>query len=67
MNMTPRFYFNIGENMCASENWLVEYLQGEYPSPILSEEEILYELHTRREFHGWFECEISNDIFEAFC
>lgn len=65
--MENHFYFNIGENTCASENWLVGYLQREYPSPALSEEEILYELHTRREFHGWFECEASDDIFDAFC
>lgn len=64
--MENRFYFNIGENVCANERWLVEYLQQEYPSPILSEEEILYELHTRREFHGWFECGVADDIEEKF-
>ncbi len=62
--MTPRFYFNVDENTCANESWLVSYLHRMY---CIDEDEIINELRTRREYYGWYECSVSNDIFEEFC
>jgi hypothetical protein len=64
--MDIRFYFNIGLNLCADENWLIEYLRKyEDQFALYSEEEIREELRTCHEVCGWYECEVSNTIEEA--
>lgn len=62
--MEERFYFNMDENVCADEGWLIEYLHIQNPD--LTEDEIENELHSCREFMGWYECQVSNSIFEKF-
>ena len=58
-----RFYFNDDENICMTEDDLIEYLceitewEPEY---------IREELHTCREYYGWYECKVSNTIKEKF-
>ena len=58
-----RFYFNDDENVCMTEDDLIEYLceiiewEPEY---------IREELHTYREYYGWYECEVSDTIKEKF-
>ena len=59
-----RFYYNAGMNLCAEENWVVEYLvENDYCA---NEEEALEGLHHKRVFYDWFECEVSNTIEEKF-
>lgn len=65
MNMTPRFYFNADENVCASERWVIQYLHIQNPD--IDEDEIEGELRSRREYFGWYECQVSDDIFDNFC
>lgn len=62
--MEERFYFNMGENLCADERWLIGYLHIQNPD--LTEDEIENELHSCREFAGWYECQVSNSISEKF-
>lgn len=62
--MEERFYFNMDENVCADEGWLIEYLYIQNPD--LTEDEIENELHSCREFMGWYECQVSNSISEKF-
>lgn len=58
-----RYYFNIGLNLCADEAWVADYLfvSGQVDSRELA----LAALNEKREFCGWFECEVSNTIEEA--
>lgn len=63
--MTPKFYFNADENVCASEHWVIQYLHIRNPN--ISESEIGSKLHSRREYFGWYECQVSDDIFDEFC
>lgn len=63
--MTPKFYFNTDENVCASEPWLIQYLHIQNPD--IDEDEIEGELRSRREYFGWYECQVSDDIFDNFC
>lgn len=62
--MKNAFYFNLELNTCATENWVVDYLfynMGvEY-----SRKQIREALHSKREFFGWYECEVSDDICEV--
>lgn len=62
--MDTKFYYNYSLNLCAEEEWVVEYL---LINDVLSDdrEEILKGLHTCREFRGWYECEVSNTIADA--
>lgn len=57
------FYFNVDYNKCMDEDSLVEFVQD---IADVEEEDIREELHTRREFCGWYECEVSNAIQEKF-
>ena len=59
-----RFYYNSELNICAEEPWVVDYLY--YDGTVNSREEALKELRTKREFYGWFDCEVSNTIAERF-
>lgn len=56
------FYYNLGTNVCAEEEWVVEHLviNGE----VETEEEALVGLHSCWEFCGWIDCEVSNTIEE---
>lgn len=62
--MDGRFYFNMDENLCADEDWLIGYLHEQNPD--LAEDEIEDELRSCREFEGWYECQVSNSISEKF-
>ena len=59
-----RFYFNDQIDVCAEEPWVVGYLVDN--GFCENEAEALEELHTRRNFHGWFDCEVSPAIEESF-
>ena len=57
------FYFNDQIDVCAEEPWVVEYLiENGFCE---DKDEALYGLHSRRNFHGWFDCDVSATI-EAF-
>lgn len=58
------FYYNPGMNLCVDENWLVEYLV--IIGVVENEDEALVGLRSCREFHGWFDCEVSNSIADKF-
>lgn len=58
-----RFYFNADENICADEDYVVECLQEDTE---WSCEDIREELHSCREYYGWYECEVSSAIKEKF-
>lgn len=60
-----RFYFNINENCCADENWVIEYLLNN-EEEVHDWEEAYEGLRTYHEFYGWYECEVSNTIEEKF-
>lgn len=55
-----KFYHNKHTNITAEEQWVADYL---YQSgQVESREEAIEELQSRREFCGWYECEVSNTI-----
>jgi hypothetical protein len=56
------FYYHLGENLCAEEKWVAEYLVNN--GEVETEEEAIVGLHSCREFHGWIDCEVSNTIEE---
>ena len=58
-----RFYFNVDENGCMTEDELIEYL-----CEITEWEpgDIREKLHSCREYYGWYECEVSSAIKEKF-
>ena len=58
-----RFYFNYDENVCTTEDDVIKYL---CEITELEPEYIREELHTRREYYGWYECKVSNAIKEKF-
>lgn len=62
--MEEKFYFNMDKNLCVDEEWLIDYLHIQNPD--LTKDEIENELHSCREFLGWYECEVSNFIAEKF-
>ena len=56
-----RFYFNMGlGGLCAEEDWVVNYLVD--CEEVEDEDEAIYNLHTKREFAGWFECDVTDSI-----
>ena len=56
------FYYHLGKNLCAEESWVVGYLiENGYCE---TKEEAIDNLHTCRNFGGWFDCEVSNTIYE---
>ena len=59
-----KFYYNADMNICAEETWVTDYLF--ISGKVESREEALEELREKREFYGWFECEVSNTIDERF-
>ena len=59
-----KFYYNADVNACAEEPWVADYLF--YGGFVESREEAIEELRTKREFYGWFECEVSNSIYDSF-
>ena len=63
--MTPKFYFNADENVCASEHWVIQDLHRQNAD--MGEDESEGEVHSRREYFGWYECQVSDDIFDNFC
>ena len=58
-----KFYHNSGVNITAEEDWVIEYLieSGQAENRTEAREE----LRGKREYCGWFECEVSNTIEEA--
>lgn len=56
------FYYHLDENICAEEKWVAEYLVNN--GEVETEEEAIIGLHSCREFCGWFDCEVSNTIYE---
>lgn len=60
--MDNTFYFNSDSNICATECWVIEYLF--YMGVDDSRENIKNELRSKREFFGWYECTVSDDIYE---
>ena len=56
------FYYHLGKNLCAEESWVVAYLIENTDSD--EEATIIQALRSRREFYGWFKCEVSNTIYE---
>lgn len=61
--MIQRFYFNVDENLCVNEDWLVDYLHRLYS---IDKDEIISELRSCREYFGWYECSVSSDIWDKF-
>lgn len=58
------FYYNMDINCCADETWVSDYLYND--GVVESREEAIESLHTKREFYGWYDCEVSNTIAEKF-
>jgi hypothetical protein len=58
-----RFYHNININVTAEEEWVADYLYQSGQAE--SREEVVEELQSKREFCGWYECQVSNTIEEA--
>lgn len=58
-----KFYFNEDENTCMDEDSLISYLNDLYGD---SKEDIREELHSRGDYYGWYECEVSDTIKEKF-
>ena len=58
-----KFYHNNGLNLTAEEEWVADYLylSGQVNNRAAAREG----LETKREFFGWYECEVSNTIEEA--
>ena len=59
-----KFYYNIDTNFCAEETWVADYLYND--GMVESREEAIEALRTKREFYGWFECDVSDTIAENF-
>jgi len=51
-------------NCCAEETWVSDYLYN--GGMVDSREEAIEALRTKREFYGWFECDVSDTIAENF-
>lgn len=58
------FYFNIELNLCATKQWVIDYIYINDNKDNMSRDEIKIALETQREFLGWYECDVSNDIFD---
>ena len=59
-----KFYYNMDINCCAEETWVSDYLYN--GGMVYSREEAIEALRTKREFYGWFECDVSDTIAENF-
>ena len=59
-----KFYHNSSLNLTAEEEWVADYLYQSGQAE--SREEAVEELRGKREHCGWYECEVSNTIEEAF-
>ena len=58
------FYFNIKLNLCATETWVVDYIYINDNKNNMSKEDIRIALHYNKEFPDWYECNVSDDIFD---
>ena len=58
-----KFYHNNNINITAEESWVADYLY--VSGQVESREEAIEELQGKREFGGWYECQVSNTIEEA--
>ena len=56
------FYYHLGENLCAEEKWVIQYILN--TEDIDDWEEVYNGLHSCREFYGWIDCEVSDTIAE---
>ena len=58
-----KIYHNNEFNLTAEEEWVADclYVSGQ----VESREEALKKLRGRREYCGWYECQVSNTIEEA--
>ena len=59
---TVRFYYNIHMNICAEENWVVDFLVENEDCE--DKEEALESLRGCRDFYGWIDCGVSDTIEE---
>lgn len=57
-----KFYHNNNINVTAEESWVADYLY--ISGQVESQDEAVEELQGKREFYGWYECEVSNTIEE---
>ena len=55
-----KFYYNMDINCCAEETWVSDYLYN--GGMVDSREEAIEALRTKREFYGWFECDVSGMV-----
>lgn len=62
METRMNFYYNFQMNVCAEENWVVDFLVENEDCE--DREEALEGLRVCREFYGWCDCEVSNTIEE---
>lgn len=60
-----RFYFNLDENLCADEDWVIEHILNKYPGSFTFAK-IQRALCTNWCFKGWRECQVSDTIAEKF-
>lgn len=58
-----KFYHNKNTNITAEESWVADYLY--ISGQVDNREKAVEELQSKREFCGWYECEVSNTIEEA--
>ena len=58
-----KFYFSDDENVCATEDDVIKYL---HEITEQNYKHIREELHSCREYYGWYECQVSNAIKEKF-
>ena len=58
-----KFYHNKNTNITAEESWVADYLY--ISGQVDNREKAIEELQSKREFCGWYECEVSNTIEEA--
>lgn len=56
------FYYHLGENICAEESWVIQYILN--TEDIDDWEEVYSGLRSCREFYGWIDCEVSDTIAE---
>lgn len=59
---TVNFYYNINMNICAEEDWVVDFLVENEDCE--NKEEAFDGLRSCREFYGWIDCDVSNTIAE---
>ena len=59
---TVNFYYNINMNICAEEDWVVDFLIENEDCE--NKEEAFDGLRSCREFYGWIDCDVSNTIAE---